>query len=616
MTDQHPSTSTAGLLGGRYRLRHVIARGGMATVHRATDELLQRDVAVKVLHEHLADDPAFLDRFRREARAAAALSHPNVVAIFDCDETEAAAYMVMELVEGMSLREVLRTRGRLTPGEALALLAPAAAGLAAAHDAGLVHRDVKPENVLLSRGGVVKVTDFGLARAAAASTHTFGPGAMAGSPHYVAPEAVEGGTVDARADVYALGILLYECLVGRPPFEGDSAVTTALQHTRRTVPPPSEAVDGVDPDLDAVVRRATAPGPGDRFADGAEFAAALHAAVPEGPSPVDLRDGSTDTVVMPLAGTETVVHSPREAGKRPRGRRWGRRLRNLLVALLVAAGTGFGVWATVIAPVQPVPEVRGSTVAEATAALQQAGFEAVEAGERPNAIDVPEGRVLRTDPADRARRGSTVGLVLSAGPQEVDVPQVTGQDEPAARALLTDQGLLVRVERVFHEEVEAGLAVGTDPPAGSTVNEASTVTLLISKGREPIAVPDLVGVPEQQALEALREQGLDGTVAERRTDPDVPAGRVLGQEPAPAEILHRGETVNLVVSEGPETFPMPDVVGEPENKAVKRLEDVGLVVTVIYRNTIFGRAGRVASQDPPAGSEVVAGDEVTLRVWE
>jgi eukaryotic-like serine/threonine-protein kinase len=274
------------LVGGRYALRGEIGRGGMATVHRARDEVLQREVAVKLLHAHLAGDDTFLDRFRREARAAAAVHHPNVVTVHDWGETADGAYLVLQLVEGCSLREVLRRRRRLTPGETLAVLGPAGDGLGAAHVAGLVHRDVKPENVLLATEGGVLITDFGLARAAASATSTFGADVLMGTPHYLSPEAVRNEPLSPPADVYALGVVLFECLTGRPPHEGDSPFATAVAHTSRRVPAPSEIEPSVDEAVDEVVLRATAPDPRERYPDGAAFAAALRAAVPSGPQPV------------------------------------------------------------------------------------------------------------------------------------------------------------------------------------------------------------------------------------------------------------------------------------------------------------------------------------------
>ncbi|MFT5222257.1 MAG: serine/threonine protein kinase, partial [Glaciecola sp.] len=268
----------SGLTSGRYTYLAELGRGGMATVHRARDEVLGREVAIKVLHSHLASDPAFRARFLREAQAAAALSHPNVVAIHDLDDHDGRAQLIMEVVDGPSLSEVLATRGRLAPGEVLALLGPAAAGLAAAHEAGLVHRDVKPGNILIALDGTVKVGDFGLARAAASSEHTFGSDTLVGSPHYFAPESVDGQPLGPTADVYALGVVAFEALTGRPPFAGDSAMATALQHTTRTVPPPSSIVAGLPASIDAVIQKATSRDPDARYPDAAAFGLALAAA--------------------------------------------------------------------------------------------------------------------------------------------------------------------------------------------------------------------------------------------------------------------------------------------------------------------------------------------------
>ena len=265
-------TSTDTVLDGRYRLLAQLAVGGTSTVHLAHDMTLDRTVAIKVLHPHLANDPTFLDRFRREANAVASVAHPHVVTLHDVAVD--GGYLVMEHVDGPSLRDVLRLRGRLRPAEVLSLLGPVAAGVAAAHDAGLVHRDVKPENVLLGSDGQVKVGDFGLARAAAGASVTFGPDQFAGSPHYTPPEAVRGESLDARSDVYALGIMLYECLTGRPPFEADTPFATAMLHTSSRVPPPSQQASGIGAALDRVVMTATDPDPAARYDDASAFALA------------------------------------------------------------------------------------------------------------------------------------------------------------------------------------------------------------------------------------------------------------------------------------------------------------------------------------------------------
>lgn len=625
-----PTTRLPELIGGRYRLRAMLGRGGMATVHRAHDDRLDRDVAVKLLHAHLADDATFLDRFRREARAAAALSHPNVVSVFDWGETEDGAYLVLELIEGMSLRDVLQVRGRVTPSEALALLGPAAGGLAAAHEAGLVHRDVKPENLLLRPDGVVKVTDFGLARAAAATTSTFGPDTMVGSPHYVAPEAISGGVVDARADVYGLGIVLFECLTGHPPFEGDTPMATALQRTARDVPAPSSVVPGIPAAVDRVVRTATAVDPDDRYSDAAEFALALSHAVPDGPSAVDLRDGSRDTVVLPNHATDTLVGiSERRTAVTPvRGagpaatadpQPGGRRPVRWLLALLLAAALAGGAWVSydrVIAPVTAVPDVVEQPEAEATAVLESAGFDVAVATGRRFSTEVPAGHVIAQSPTSDARRGATVTLVLSAGPKQVTVPPVVDLPEEQARTLITSSDLEVEVQRTYSDTVEAGIVVAVEPPAGEQVDEGATVTLTVSQGRQPIEVPNVAGRPEAEAVATLEEAGLTVAFADPVHDDDAAAGTVLAQTPGAGETLLRGDRVTLTISLGPAPVTVPDVTGRSEDDARAILEGRGLVVEVVYVDTIIPfRAGKVDDQDPAGGTEARRGDTVRLFVW-
>ncbi len=644
MSDTTHAIPDADLVGGRYRLLDEIGRGGMATVLRARDEVLHRDVALKILHGHLASDPAFLDRFRREARAAAALSDPHVVALYDWGEDDDGSYMVLELVDGMSLRDVIRIRGRVTPAEALALLGPAAAGLRAAHRAGLVHRDVKPENVLLAGDGTVKVTDFGLARAIASATQTFGPDVIAGSPHYLAPEAVDGRPLDARADVYALGVMLYEVLVGRPPFEADTPLATAIQHTTSTVPRPSTQVPNTPTAVDEVVAKATARDPEDRYADAGEFAAALAAAVPEGPSAVDLRDGQRDTVVIPVDATDTLLAVGSPAGTAatrltgrgatdatdatdtrgdgddgdddapPRHR--GRRVLLVVLLLALVAGAGYVTWDRAIAPVSTVPPVLGDTQAAATATLEEAGFTVAIDPKRVFDVDTPAGHVLQQDPVGEARRGSTVVLTLSAGPAQVDIPQLSPQEEALALERLESLGLEHEVVRVFDEQVATGLVVRTDPAAGEVVFEGSSVTVYVSQGRQPVQVPDLRGEAEDAAIAALRELGLEPTVVDRVYSDAVPEGRVVSIAYPDGEPVFHGDRAELVVSRGSEPFAVTDVRGRSEEDARGVLASFGLQVRVEYVDTVFFfRSGKVQEQDPAPGELVRKGDTVTIYVW-
>lgn len=641
-----PETSATTVLDSRYRLLAQLAVGGTSTVHLATDTVLDRTVAVKILHPHLAQDAAVVDRFRREALAAASLTHPHVVTMFDVARD--GSYLVMEHVDGPSLRDVLRLRGRLPAQEALSLVGPVAAGLSAAHAAGLVHRDVKPENVLLGSDGRVKIGDFGLAREAASASTTYGPDVFAGSPQYASPEAVRGDTLDARSDVYALGVVLYECLTGRPPFEADTPFTTAMLHTTERVPAPSAAVDDVPADLDEVVRRATDPDPDARYPDAAAFSRALHDAVPAGPVPMNLRDGSGGTMVIPVDATDTVVtgapatparatpsghtgtstsidtptDTPTTPPRRSRTRRFGAVLRRrwwavLLALLLVGTAGAWLTWDQAIAPVTEVPQdLVGMPVDQARQELTDAGFVPETAEDRRFSLEYERDQVMEVTPSDTARRGDVVTLVLSAGPRQVEIPPVVGEPRQAAVQMLEQADLQSEVRRVFHEEVADGQVVSASPAPGKTVDEASTVELVVSKGRRPIDVPGVVGMSQDQATATLDEAGLNATVARTTYHDEVPAGAVISQDPGPdGGPLYSGDTVELVISDGPEPFELPDVRGEKEDKAVERLEKLGLQVQVTYQDTFFGFGrGLVGDQSPDPGTMMVPGDTVRLVV--
>jgi eukaryotic-like serine/threonine-protein kinase len=621
-------TTAPTVLDGRYRLLAQLAVGGTSTVHLAEDTVLNRTVAVKVLHPHLAEDPAVVDRFQREAHAAASLSHPHVVTMFDVARD--GAYLVMEHVDGPSLRDVLRLRGRMDPSEVLALLGPVAAGLSAAHAAGLVHRDVKPENVLTGRDGRVRIGDFGLARNAASASTTFGPDMFAGSPSYTSPEAVRGEVLDARSDVYSLGVVLYECLTGRAPFTADTPLATAVMHTTHRVPAPSDLVPELPDSLDEVVRRATAPDPEDRYADAAAFAGALQEAVPDGPVAVDLRDGSGHTVVIPVDASETVVTGrvngatrptaasdtgELEAPRRGRLRRWWPLLA-LLAVVLVAAGAWL-TWDRALAPMTDVPgDLVGAELGAAQDALTEAGFVVAIADQRQFSLEVPEDHVLAVDPDDQARRGETVTLLLSAGPRQVEVPQVVGMTQEEAVAALDGDGFPHTLETAFSENVEQGRVISAAPEPGQRVDEGTEVALVISQGRQPIEVPGVVGVARDDAVAQLRELGLEAEVTGSEWSDEVPEGAILAQAPTPdGGPLYRGDVVELVVSDGPQPFAMPDVYQFPEDQAVAALEDKGLVVEVRYVDALFGiGAGRVGDQTPDAGTQVRRGDTVEIVV--
>ncbi|TVR35996.1 MAG: Stk1 family PASTA domain-containing Ser/Thr kinase [Nitriliruptor sp.] len=676
-----PSAPTAPTrVGGRYTLLDELGRGGMASVYRARDEVLDRQVAVKLLHPHLATDTAFLDRFRREARAAAALSHPNVVGVHDWGETDDGAYLVLQLVEGPTLRQLLRQRGQLTPEEAAGIMIPAARGLGAAHDAGLIHRDVKPENLLLGQDGTVRVTDFGLARAVASSTSTFGTDVLVGSPHYLSPEAVSGERLDPRADVYALGVVLFECLTGHPPHNGESAFATAVQHTSHAVPAPSTVVDGIEPGVDDVVRWATAIDRGTRYPTGDDFARALSNAVPsptpsiglaaeaatarpwhvgapgergesglaghrlftdaDGPDARDADDADDaddatdhhdfdwDDVGDGIAlatGPGTSILRPDEgddtdgdtANVGPTRRRSGWMVAFVIVALIVASGVGgYLFWDRVMAPVLAVPSVVGAELAAAEEQLVEQGFVPEVVSTRHDA-QTPIGNVLEQDPTGEARRGTQVDLVLSDGPRQVEVPDVTGEPFEDAVAVLEAAGFRTADEQVFDESVAAGTVIASDPPADEVLDEASLVTLTVSQGPRPIEVPDVTGDTLEAADDTLQELNLEVEATDRRFDDGVPADRIIEQSPSAGSTLFRGDTVEVVVSDGPRPIEVPSVRDQSVAEAVAILEELGFEVDVDRRGGLGAllRPGQVFDQDPGPGRTRFAGDVITLFAY-
>jgi serine/threonine-protein kinase len=623
--------SSPGPLDGRYRLVEELGRGGMAVVHLAVDERLDREVAVKLLHPHLIGDEVMLDRFHREATAAASVEHPAVVRVHDWGVDDDRPYLVMERVRGRTLRQVLDARGTLQPGEALAILGPAAAGLAAVHARGFVHRDVTPGNLLVDEHGATKVGDFGLARSVAASRHTRNE--VVGSPHYLSPEAVRGEHLDPRADVYALGCVLLECLTGEPPYTADSPVAVAARHTTERVPVPSERGINLGPAIDRVVRTATAPDPADRYADAQAFALALAAAVPEGPSPIDLRSEAAGGLVVPAAhatarlaelGVTTVVDLTTDEAP-PRGRRLLGRLLRVLLVLAVLAGAGWVGFDRLLAPVVPVPAVVGLPAADARATLVDAGFRVgVEPEERTDPL-VPAGDVVAQSVQDTARqRVTTVDLVLSIGPASASLPALEGltPDQVEARLTALDLDLDVQRRQEFDDAAPEGSVLvvtngeGVALGEGTTVTERSTVTIAVSRGPAPVDVPALAGRAQADALAELAELGLEASVGSTRFDDDAPQGTVVALEPSAGTTLRRGDSVALVVSDGPEPVEVPDVTGVAENRAVAQLEARGLVADVRDVPTLNPfRSGRVDTQDPAPGETSRRGDRVLLFVW-
>lgn len=659
---------TGRLLDGRYRIGARVARGGMASVYEATDLRLDRTVAVKVMHPGLGDDEEFAARFVREARAAARLSHPNVVAVYDQGQDDGVVFLAMELVAGHTLRDTIGKESPLSPARALALLEPVLSALAAAHRAGLVHRDVKPENVLIADDGRVKVADFGLAKAVSADTqHTATGGVLIGTVSYLAPELVVDGRADARADVYAAGVLLYELLTGRKPHEGESPIQVAYKHVHDDVPPPSALAPGLPAYVDALVARATARDRGQRPADAAVLLRHVHrvnqalaagvreddeltadllpravAAEPErtvmlertgdtapeiwdaeelgrilGPSVSDATQVRATAPDAAPAGRQTGPPAPEwaEPAERPaRARRSRRGLVLLLVAVLVAGAVGAGAWWFGSGRYVNVPGVVSLDEAAAIDKLEAAGLEA-EVGDPAYSESVPAGIVIATDPGagSQVLDGGTVTLTVSLGKERYTLPELAGLTEEQARTQVAELNLSFgTVKQRWSETVPEGTVIASAPPTGTVLTRGANVDVSVSKGRRPIKVGDWTGKSYDDARRALEKRGLVAKVGDEQYSDDVDQGDVIGQDPSEGT-LFKGDTVTFTVSLGPELVEVPSVRASGVDAARQQLEDLGFVVRTKEATGYLG-LGYVFSSDPGAGEKVPKGSTITLSL--
>jgi serine/threonine-protein kinase len=645
------------VLEGRYRLEERVARGGMSTVYAATDLRLHKTVAVKVMAEHLAHDPTFVDRFTREARAAAMLSHANVVGVSDQGSDQGLVFLVMELVRGRTLRDLLSARGRLTVAEAFAVLEPVLAGLTAAHRAGIVHRDIKPENVLIGVDGVVKVADFGLARAVVGTGQTSQTGGvLIGTVAYLSPEQLERGRADARSDIYAAGIVLFEMLTGHPPFGGDTPLAVAYQHVHHDVPAPSAEVPGLPWQVDELVARTTRRDPAGRPIDAGAFLAELFdvrrdlgiepVPVPTGrstagpdiirptnrptrPRPGDRHPSDPGTAVLDGRGSRASrtsmmpgmgagptidVHGRRPGPARPRPgvpdsvRRRRARIA-VAIVLLLAITIGAVGWWLGVGRWTEVPSLAGTEENAAIDQLQDAGLD-------PDPVvpewseTVPEGQVIATDPTQgELIRGTDVRVVVSKGPERyVVAPELEGRPVDEVEAEI-QENLPVQVARGedYDDDLAAGLVIRFDPPAGTQLKRDQVVTIVISAGRAPVAIPDVTGQTPEQATRNLEALGFRvERVQDGRSD-KVDTGEIMAVSPAPGGPVPFGSTVKIQVSSGPPLVTVPDVVGKSGDEATAILQAAGLEVE---STRFFGNS--VLRQSPAAGESVERGTSVTI----
>jgi eukaryotic-like serine/threonine-protein kinase len=606
------------VVDGRYSVLSKIGGGGMADVWLAEDTHLQRRIALKVLHSRLAQDREFVMRFQREAESAAGLQHPNVVAVFDRGEWAGTYYIAMQYVEGPTLKQLIDSGITVEQGVAVIRQVLQAAGYA--HRQGIVHRDLKPQNVIVDPEGKAVVTDFGIARAGVSEiTQT---GSVMGTPHYLSPEQAQGFDVTAVSDLYSIGVMLYEALTGRVPFEGESAVAVAMKQVSQMPQRPSSIQPRVSPALDAVVMRALEKDPGQRFQSADAFIAALDQAMRE---PGGAGRGTTSFAALP-----PVVATPAEEdgeedpeAKRKRRRTW------LIVALLAAIiiGALVGIFASRSNPTTAVPSVEGRSLQRAEEILEQRGF---TVNQPPKQVhrQVEAGTVLEQDPSP-APPGKeaeedcsfltlfcskpAVTLTISIGPGEGAVPKVNGLSRAEATKKLEAAEFEVASENINSKEVEEGDVVKTEPAGGAIATHGSTVTLFISTGPKLVKVPVLVDKQRRLAVQEIRARGLVPEVGEEESN--QPVGRVLRQSPSAGQELEPGATVQIVVSSGRETVRMPGVVGLERREAVEEVRAAGLEPVVEEEETRNeAKIGLVTRQSPHGGTELSPGAEATLIV--
>jgi serine/threonine-protein kinase len=610
------------LIANRYQVLSLVASGGMASVYLANDQVLERKVALKVIHPHLSQDKSFVDKFQREAKMAAQLSHPNLVNVFDQGADDEVIFLVMEYVPGITLRDAMNDFGALDANKALEIIEPLTEALAAAHSAGILHRDLKPENVFLSDGGKVKLGDFGLAREISEHTQT---GSVVGTVAYLSPELVLRGQADARSDIYSLGVMIFEMITGRQPYQGEQAVQVAYQHANENIPAPSTVNPSIPELLDEIVLWSTARNPSHRPASAVALLPVIARAR------LDLSRGLTTTLsqidktarinldqdfvapvgateVLEIANVEQLVSTSGIASKLEKSNKRSKLWLVVFTVIALFGGAGSGWWfSSGPGGLAAVPDLTGRSIEQAIEALEPLGV--IIEQDQENSATVPEGFVSRTDPAAGSRvfKNSVVTVFLSLGPKQLRVPEVSGLSADEAKKLLTDSGFVVGSSKNFFGEPPQGQVLGLSAPAGAILNQGSVIDIRISLGP----------LPAVAGLSAERARALVATVAIEIEevevfDNQVPQGQAVGLVISEDPLPENGKAI-LEISKGPEIVIMPDTVGETIAAAKILLENLGLMV-VVDTNQLTSNFGiaKVKRQTPEVGSEIRVGDSVTI----
>jgi beta-lactam-binding protein with PASTA domain/predicted Ser/Thr protein kinase len=611
------------IVGGRYRVLRKLGGGGMADVYLCEDRTLGRQVALKVLLQRYLGDATFVERFRREAKAAAGLNQANLVSIYDWGELDGTYYIVMEYVEGETLKDYIRRQGRLSGNESVRVSLQLLAALEFAHRNGIVHRDIKPQNVMLDRDGTVKVMDFGIARAGDSGMTE--AGSILGTAQYLAPEQAQGQPVDMRSDLYSVGVVLYEMLTGTVPFKGESAVTVALKHVNEIAPEPSQLVPGMPYALNQIVLKAMAKAPADRYQSAAQFSRDLRSAQIGGPIAAAAFDPSaerTSLMAAPAGATAVMAQAPLDqttSDRRRKRRRWPVVLLVVLLLLVIAAAA-YGLIRAMSGGSVIVPPVVGLSQASAERALAKQGF---KTGLQEEYSDtVAKGFVSRQAPSGgtKLRKGETVDIWVSKGSETVTLSDFKGWTSKEVQAWLAQNDLVGVRKSGKSGAVGSGKVFRQDPKANTDVKRGDTVTYWVSSGKPVAGVPDLSGLSQSDAQVALAGAGLVLGVVTSQTSTTVSGGLVISQDPVAGTQVDKGSAVNIVVSSGSPspsptaTVAVPNVYGMNATLAAQQITDAGLAVAIKQKGGTGQPPGTVVKIVPDAGVMVPLGSTVLLVI--
>lgn len=589
------------IFGNRYQVVRRLGTGGMAEVYEAFDRVLGRTVAVKVLHPSYSQDPNFVARFRREAQAAANLTHPNIVAVYDWGQLKNTYYIVMEKVEGKNLKDLISHQGALPLSIAIDIAKQVASALSFAHKRGVIHRDIKPHNILITEDGTAKVADFGIAQAD--STSLTQEGMVVGTAQYISPEQAEGLAATEASDIYSLGVVLFEMLTGISPFQGDTPVAVALKHLQEPVPSLRDVNPEIPGEVEAVVLKCLAKNPLDRYQSALDFRADL-----------EKIEKGLPISISPLSDEKTMV-LPSSRIERKRRSWWAIIGITVFVLFLLTAGA-FALWQQMLIVNRVVvPNIEQETLSDARRILREKGLKLKVVEEKFSDL-YPKDTIISQDPEPgrKVKKGSEVKVVVSLGVELIEVPDVVGMDAIEAASLLGEKGLVAESQEGYSDRVAEGLVIKQEPAAGEKIPRGSKVILIVSKGAETLVVPDVVGLSVNEATRTLVQEGFKYSVKYQSSDV-VARGRVIRQTPVAGSEEKRGSVVTIYVSTGKAKVAVPNVVGLDESAATDALETAGFVVQPLDTPTTDPtKIGIVISQSPAAGSLANRGSVVKIYV--